>query len=211
MTCSQAAASGIHDGAQLVDRAGDADQDATSDQRVPDVQLLDRLDGGHRTDIRDRQPVAGVDRHADLHACIGRSDQCAERPGRPGVVRVLPRVQLDGRSAQVTGGTHDGRIPWPRCRALDSRGGSGLLVTEELVRAIRTESAAALMHWFGVGERAVWKWRMAFLTGKGKFRSPGSKMAHRKASEAGGKARTNIGHRAACIDEIHYYCFSLEI
>jgi hypothetical protein len=29
------------------------------------------------------------------------------------------------------------RIPWPRSRAIGSRGGSGQLITEELVRAIR--------------------------------------------------------------------------
>src|SRR5262249_35085080 len=41
-----------------------------------------------------------------------------------------------------------GRIPWPRCRALDQRGGcgSGLLVDEELARAVRSESAAAEMY-----------------------------------------------------------------
>src|SRR5437763_7296911 len=41
----------------------------------------------------------------------------------------------------------DGRIPWPRCRALGHRGGSGLLVEEELARAVRSESAAALCYW----------------------------------------------------------------
>jgi hypothetical protein len=41
----------------------------------------------------------------------------------------------------------DARIPWPRCRALDSPGGgSGLLVDEELARAVRHEAAAAVMH-----------------------------------------------------------------
>src|SRR3954471_1279690 len=39
-----------------------------------------------------------------------------------------------------------GRIPWPRCRRREGSGGSGLLVTETLVRAIKTESAAALMN-----------------------------------------------------------------
>ena len=48
-----------------------------------------------------------------------------------------------------------------------------------------TESAAALMFWFGVGENAVWLWRRAFLPGQGKFRTPGSKKAHLKASQAG--------------------------
>ena len=63
-----------------------------------------------------------------------------------------------------------------------------MLVTDELVRAIRAESAAALMHWFGVGKKAVWRWRLALLPGKGKFRSPGSWKAHAKACAAGGAA-----------------------
>ena len=55
----------------------------------------------------------------------------------------------------------DGRISWPRCRALGRRGGSGLLVEEELARAITHESAAALMYWFGVTCSTVWLWRRA--------------------------------------------------
>jgi hypothetical protein len=47
----------------------------------------------------------------------------------------------------------DARIPWPRCRAVESRGGSGLLVTEELKRAILSEAAIALKFWFGVSTR----------------------------------------------------------
>jgi hypothetical protein len=56
----------------------------------------------------------------------------------------------------------DAPIPWPRCRALDSPGGgSGLLVDEELARAVRHESAAAVMCWWSVSQRAVWAWRRA--------------------------------------------------
>src|SRR5262249_23081463 len=56
----------------------------------------------------------------------------------------------------------DTRIAWPRCCLLDTHGGgSGLLVDEELARAIRTESAAAIKHWWGVQGKTVWSWRKA--------------------------------------------------
>ena len=52
------------------------------------------------------------------------------------------------------------RIPWPRCRALDGPGGgSGILLGEELARAVRQESAAAVCQWWGVSEGVVWRWR----------------------------------------------------
>jgi hypothetical protein len=98
----------------------------------------------------------------------------------------------------------DARIPWPRCRALHCRGGSGLLVTDELVRAIRSESAAALMYWWDVGEAAVWAWRRAF--GVSQFGTDGSKRLHeitvaKAAAKTRGKplsaeARAKM-HRAA--------------
>jgi hypothetical protein len=56
----------------------------------------------------------------------------------------------------------DAPIPWPRCRALDTpRGGSGLLVDEELARALRHESAAAVIHWWRASSTSVWAWRKA--------------------------------------------------
>ncbi|MDB5313275.1 MAG: hypothetical protein JWO38_7477 [Gemmataceae bacterium] len=78
----------------------------------------------------------------------------------------------------------DAPIPWPRVSRFKTRGGSGLLVNAEMVRAIRTERAAALMHWFGVGSKAVWNWRKRFTTG-GKFPTPGSKAAQMRASQIG--------------------------
>src|SRR5262249_19163930 len=65
-------------------------------------------------------------------------------------------------------------------------GGSGLLVTEELVRAVRTESAVALKHWFGVSTHTVWCWRRTF--GVGRWDTDGSKLLHQEVSERGADA-----------------------
>jgi hypothetical protein len=64
----------------------------------------------------------------------------------------------------VVTGWQDAPIPWPRVRAREARGGSGLWVNEGLLRAIWTERADAIKYWFGVGTRAVWSWRKAFGT-----------------------------------------------
>jgi hypothetical protein len=65
--------------------------------------------------------------------------------------------QLRGCTVVIIGHS-TGRIPWPMCRPL-GRGGPGLLVDDELARAVRTESAAALRYWFGVGSGASQTWR----------------------------------------------------
>src|SRR4051794_34498547 len=51
-------------------------------------------------------------------------------------------------------------ISWPRAKRA-GRGAPSLLVDEELARAVRTESAAAVMYWWRVSVKVVWKWRIA--------------------------------------------------
>src|SRR3954467_2214613 len=53
-------------------------------------------------------------------------------------------------------------IPWPLCYVVASRtGGKGILVEDELARAIRHESATAVRYWWGVSHKTVCKWRTA--------------------------------------------------
>jgi hypothetical protein len=77
----------------------------------------------------------------------------------------------------------DARTFWPRCQRVGVRGGSGLLVDEELLRAIRSESSLALQYWFGVNEATVWKWRRAF--GIAQWGTEGSRRLHAGTSERG--------------------------
>jgi hypothetical protein len=77
-------------------------------------------------------------------------------------------------------------IPWPRCRALDSRGGSGLLVDEELARAVRHEAAAAVNYWWGASPTAVWAWRTAL--GVARMDNEGSARLVQAAAEKGAEA-----------------------
>jgi hypothetical protein len=51
----------------------------------------------------------------------------------------------------VITGLSDARIPWPRCRHLHTRSGPGLLIDDELARAVRLESPEAIKHRWGVG------------------------------------------------------------
>ena len=59
-------------------------------------------------------------------------------------------------------GWSEARIPWPKCLPLDPpRRGRGLLIDDELARAILHESAIAVAHWWGVNVSTVWHWRKA--------------------------------------------------
>jgi hypothetical protein len=61
-----------------------------------------------------------------------------------------------------------------------------LLVNDELLRAIRTESEVAIMNWFGVSMITVWKWRKAF--GIRQWGTEGSRRLHKATSENGAAA-----------------------
>lgn len=80
----------------------------------------------------------------------------------------------------------DAPIQWPRCRRVGNKGGSGLLVTEETVRALKTESSIAVQYWFGISQECVGRWRKAF--GVEQWGTEGSKRLLQQNSEAGAEA-----------------------
>jgi len=82
----------------------------------------------------------------------------------------------------VTGWT-DARISWPRCLPQGTKGHPSLLVDEELARAIRHESAAAIRFWWGVSVGVVWSWRKAL--GTDRKNCEGTRRRMRAASELG--------------------------
>src|SRR5262249_47040322 len=108
-------------------------------------------------------------------------------PSRPPPLRRGDRATCLYRDAEVvvTSWT-DAPLSWPRCRLADGPGGgSGLLVDEELARAVRRESSLAIQHWFGVSPRTVWCWRRAL--GGSQWGTEGSRLLHARCSAAGGE------------------------
>ncbi len=54
----------------------------------------------------------------------------------------------------------DAPMPWPRCRPLGKRKAApGLLVDEELARAVQHESTLAVAYWWGIHRTTAQKWR----------------------------------------------------
>jgi hypothetical protein len=100
----------------------------------------------------------------------------------------------------VTGWT-DARISWPRCRPVDApRSHPSPLVDDELARAVRQESAAAVRYWWGVSAGVVWRWRRALQVTR--TNNEGSRRRMRAAAEAGAarlravaRARTRAARR----------------
>lgn len=113
-------------------------------------------------------------------------------PYHPPALRKGDRATCLYRDSDViiTGWSHE-PISWPRCRALGTKGGSGLLVDEELARAVRCESALANRYLWGVSAKAVWNWRKAL--GVGRMDSEGSRRLILDASHAGADALKRNG------------------
>src|SRR5262245_47396880 len=108
-------------------------------------------------------------------------------PYRPPPLRRGDRAFCLFRDRQVLiTGWSDARIPWPRCRAIGIRGGSGLLVDEVLARAVRNESAAAVRYWWGASITAVYHWRQAL--GVTRTSNAGSNRLVRAAAAKGAAA-----------------------
>jgi hypothetical protein len=70
-------------------------------------------------------------------------------------------------------------------------GGSGILLDEELARAVRCESAAAIRHWWGVTVGVVWRWRKAL--GVTRTNNEGSRRLIQGAAEGGAAAMRERG------------------
>jgi hypothetical protein len=86
----------------------------------------------------------------------------------------------------ITGWT-DARLSWPRCRPLGMpRSHPSLLVNEDLARAIRQESAAALTYWWGASAFVIWKWRKAL--GVSRTGNEGTRRLIQAAAAAGARA-----------------------
>jgi hypothetical protein len=84
----------------------------------------------------------------------------------------------------------DAPISWPRGLPVGTKGHPSHLVDEELARAVRTESAAAVGYWWGVTAGVVWRWRRAL--GVGRMDSEGSRRLILAASVKGAAATRGV-------------------
>jgi hypothetical protein len=89
-------------------------------------------------------------------------------PYRPPPLQVGERHRCLLRRAEVV--VYDwslAPIPWPLCYHAETRArGKGLLIEDELARAIRHESATAVAHWWGISRATLRNWRAVFGVGR---------------------------------------------
>jgi hypothetical protein len=119
--------------------------------------------------------------------CIDRV-KLLHRPYLPPRLRVGDRAACALRGPVVITRLSNARIRWPRCRALRATrgGGTGLLLAGDLARAVRQESATAVMFWFGVSRATVARWRAAL--GVTATNNAGTRRLVRHAAALGGEA-----------------------
>jgi hypothetical protein len=85
----------------------------------------------------------------------------------------------------------DAPISWPRgCPPRQSPGSPSLIVDEELARAVRQESAAAIRYWWGVSNVTAIKWRKAL--GANRRNNEGSQVLIRDATTKARAAQNPI-------------------
>jgi hypothetical protein len=108
-------------------------------------------------------------------------------PYRAPPLRVGDRAACLRRDCDVkiTGWT-DAPLPWPQGVPVGGRSAPSILLDDELARAVRLESAAAIRYWWGVSAGVVWRWRKAL--GVGRTDSPGSRRLVLAASAKGADA-----------------------
>jgi hypothetical protein len=83
----------------------------------------------------------------------------------------MPRCKVGGklrcelRGTVIVRGLSDAPIVWPFTRSSKGRGPARLILCDDLVRAVRRESAAAIRYHWRVSGHSVWKWRVALGIG----------------------------------------------
>jgi hypothetical protein len=106
-------------------------------------------------------------------------------PYHPPALRFGDRTTCELRGEVVITSVSDARIPWPRCRGVEGTrgGGSGLWLGGDLAKAVRRESAAAVMFWWRASKTAVLGWRKAL--GVTRTNNEGTRRLIREASQFG--------------------------
>lgn len=82
-------------------------------------------------------------------------------PYKPPAVAIGDTLRCKLKGDLKVSGFTDAPIPWPVGRLPGGRGQSSLVVRDDLARAIKCESVAAVCHHFGVSPSVVRRWRRA--------------------------------------------------